>query len=142
MSIRRYCRIFLLSFDAHFFVFCEVGMFKFSSYIGDFEPKFPAVFFCRNKGVRKYALLPEHIGRQRRPFKGLWGFLLRCRVAQIFRATMAFCTKICVRLRITRLRFAVVKLFAKTFKKRWIYRDFCGIVCANERRFLWQQKSY
>ena len=65
---------FLLSFDAHFFVFAGGESFKFSSYIGSFEPKFPAVFFCRNKGVRKYALSPEHIGRQRRPFKALWSF--------------------------------------------------------------------
>ena len=69
---------------------------------------------------------PEHIGRQRRPFKGLWEFLLRRRVAQIFRATMAFCAKICVSLRVVRLCFAFVKVFAPNFKKRWIYRSICG----------------
>jgi integrase len=38
-------------------------MFKFSSYIGNFEPKFPAVFFCRNKGDVVSDDSPEHIGR-------------------------------------------------------------------------------
>ena len=84
---------------------------------------------------------PNHIGRQRRPFKALWGFLLRRRVAQIFRATMAFCVKICVSLRVARLCFAVVNFFAENFKKRWICRDFCGIVCANERRFFMATKK-
>ena len=73
-SIKGICRIFLRSFDAHFFVFYGGVIFEFGSYLGNFEPKFPAVFFCRNKGVRKYALSPEHIGRQRRPFKALWRF--------------------------------------------------------------------
>ena len=43
-------------------------MFEFDSYIGNFEPKIPAVFFCRNKGDVVCDLSPEHIGRQRRPF--------------------------------------------------------------------------
>ena len=44
--------------------------------------------------------------------------------------------------RLARRYCDIVKLFASNFKKRWIYRDFCGIVCANERRFLCQLKSY
>jgi len=52
VSIRRYCRIFLRSFDAHFFIFAGGERFKFNSYIDSFEPKFPAVFFCRNKQLR------------------------------------------------------------------------------------------
>ena len=135
MSIRRYCRIFLRSFDAHFFIaFLPFGAFL--------HRIFPPYFFAGIRACANMRFRPGHIGRQRRPFKALWGFLLRRRIAQIFRATMAFCAKICVSLRVARLCFAVVKLFAPNSKKRWIYRDFCGIVCANERRFLWQLKSY
>ena len=48
MSIRRYCRIFLRSFDAHFFVFYGGVIFEFGSFIDSFEPKFPAVFVYRS----------------------------------------------------------------------------------------------
>ena len=75
MSIRRYCRIFLRSFDAHFFVFAGGESFKFSSFMGNFEPNFPAVFFAGIRATSCATFRPHHIGRQRRPFKGCVGFL-------------------------------------------------------------------
>ena len=110
VSIRRYCRIFLRSFDAHFFV----AVLPFLAFL---HRIFPPYFFAGIRACANMRFRPHHIGRQRRPFKGLWEFLLRRRVAQIFRATMAFCAKICVSLRVARLRFAVVKLFASKFQK-------------------------
>ena len=88
---------------------------------------------CANMRFR-----PHHIGRQRRPFKGLLDFS----VCANFDAKNGVYARNSCELRIIRLCFAQVNFFAKTFKKLWIYRDFCGIVCANERRFLWQLKNY
>ena len=102
--------MFLRSFDAHFFV-------AVLPFLALLHRIFPPYFFAGIRACANMRFRPGHIGRQRRPFKGLWGFLLRRRVAQIFRATMAFCAKICVSLRVARLCFAVVKVFALNFKK-------------------------
>ena len=110
VSIRRYCRIFLRSFDAHFFI----ALLPFWAIL---SRNFPPYFFAGIRACANMRFCPHtSVGNADRS-RALWGFFLRPRVAQIFRGTMAFCTKICVRLRVPSLCFAVIIFFAETFKK-------------------------
>ena len=103
---------------------------------------FPQYFFAGISNCAVVGAVAGHIGRQRRPFKGLWEFFLRRRVAQIFRATMAFCAKIGVSLRVVRLCFAVVNFFLKLSKNAGYIVEFVVLYVLTKGDFLWQLKNY
>ena len=73
--------------------------------------------------------------------QGFVEIVLQWRNMQNFGVTMARNVRNGVIARLVRSFYTIVKFLAKTFKKCWIYRDFCGIVCANERRFFMATKK-
>jgi hypothetical protein len=78
---------------------------------------FPAVFFCRNKGVRKYALSPGSHRSATPIVQGFAEIVLQWRNMQKFWGTMAWSVRNGVVARLVRLYYTIVKLFSKTFKK-------------------------
>ena len=92
-------------------------MFKFSSYIGNFEPKFPAVFFCRNKGDVVCDVSPESHRSATPTVQCFAEIVLQWRNMQNFGVTMAWDVKNGVIMRVSRLCFGVVEISFGIFKK-------------------------